>query len=256
MGSTPKTKSRRYKWLAIVLTPCLILAGGATWLVASSSGLQWLVGVTEHQSGGKFSVRGINGSLLDSFGMQQLVLHGEGWRITLRDAQIQWQPAALLRGELRVLHLSARQVEVLSLPSGKPPVLPDSLSLPLSLSVLQMKLDSLSIISKEGAAPDFVASDVEARFLGDANHQQLQMLRAHLPAGEFAGSGEIASGKPYALKAQASLDTAMQLSGRSQHMHFAADAGGDLQHIVVKLDGNGAGASVNGTAQLARKSVV
>ena len=256
MGRTPKTKSRRYKWLAIVLTPCLILAGGATWLVASSSGLQWLVGVTEHQSGGKLSVHGINGSLLDSFGMQQLVLHGEGWRITLRDAQIQWQPAALLRGELRVLHLSARQVEVLSLPSGKPSVLPDSLSLPLSLSVLQMKLDSLSIISKEGAAPDFVASDVEARFLGDANHQQLQMLRAHLPAGEFAGSGEIASFKPYVLKAQASLDTAMQLSGRSQHMHFAADAGGDLQHIVVKLDGNGAGVSVNGTAQLAPFSAV
>jgi translocation and assembly module TamB len=155
-----------------------------------------------------------------------------------------------------VLRLDARQVEVLSLPSNKPPVLPDSLSLPLAVSVLQMKLGSLSVISREGAAPDFAASDVEARFLGNANLQQLQMLHARLPAGEFAGSGEIASFKPYVLKAHASLDTAMQLSGRSQPMHFSAEAGGDLQQIVVKLDGNGAGASVNGTAQLAPFSAV
>ena len=256
MGRTSKTKSRRYKWLAIVLTPCLVMAGGATWLVASSSGLKWLVGVAEQQSGGRFVAKGINGSLFASFGMQQLMLRGEGWRITLQDVQIQWQPGALLSGELEVLRLGARQVEVLSLPSDKPTVLPDSLGLPLAISVLQMKLDSLSVISKEGAGPDFVASDVEARFKGDASHQQLQMLRARLPAGKFAGSGEIASFKPYKLKAQASLDTAMQLSGRSQPMHFAAEAGGNLQQIVVKLDGNGAGASVNGTAQLAPFSAV
>jgi translocation and assembly module TamB len=256
MAGVMTTRSRPRKWLVIVLIPCLVLAGGATWLVTSESGLRWMVGIVEQQSGGKLSTHGINGSLFDSFEMQQLVLRGEGWRITLHDAQIQWQPAALLRGELKVLRLGARQVEVLSLPSDQPPVLPDNLSLPLALNVLQMKLDSLSIISKEGAAPDFVASNVEARFLGDANHQQLQMLRAHLPAGEFAGSAEIASTKPYVLKAQASLDTAMQLSGRSQQIHFAAEAGGDLQHIVVKFDGNGAGVSVNGTAQLAPFSAV
>jgi len=166
MAGVMTRTSRRHKWLVIVFTPCLVLAGGATWLVASSSGLQWLTGVVEHQSGGKLSAHGVNGSLFASFGMQQLVLHGDGWRITLHDAQIQWQPAALLRGELKVLRLGVRQVEVLSLPSNQPPVLPDSLGLPLALNVLQMKIDSLSIISKEGAVPDFVASDVEARFLG------------------------------------------------------------------------------------------
>jgi translocation and assembly module TamB len=248
--------SRRHKWLVIVLTPCLVLAGGATWLVASSPGLRWLTGVVEHQSGGKLSAHGVNGSLFATFGMQQLVLHGDGWRITMHDAQIQWQPAALLRGELKVLRLDARQVEVLSLPSAQPPVLPDSLGLPLTLNVSQMKLDTLSIISKVGAAPDFVASKVEARFLGDANHLQLQMLKAHLSAGEFAGSAEIASTKPYVLKAQASLDTAMQLSGRLQKIHFTAESSGDLQHIIVKLDGNGAGVSINGTARLAPFSAV
>lgn len=256
MARIPQTKSHRNKWLALVLAPCLVLAGGAAWLVTAESGLRWMVGIVAHQSGGNLSANGINGSLFNSFGMQQLVLRGEGWRITLYDTQIQWQPASLLHGELKVLSLRARQAEVLSLPSDKPHVLPGSLSLPVAMSVLQMKLGALSVISREGAAPDFVANDVEARFMGGADRQQLQMLRARLAAGEFSGSGEIASVKPYALKAQASLDTAMQLSGRSQLMHFAAAAGGDLQQIVVKLDGSGAGASVNGTAQLAPFSAV
>jgi translocation and assembly module TamB len=248
--------SRRHKWLVIVLTPCLVLAGGATWLVASSSGLQWLIGVAEHQSGGKLSAHGVNGSLFASFGIQQLVLHGDGWRVTLHDVQIQWQPAALLRGELKVLRLDAGQVEVLSLPSGRLPVLPNSLRLPLALNVSQIKVNSLSILSKEGAAPEFVANNVEARVLGDTNHLQLQMLKARLSMGEFAGSAEIASTKPYALKAQASLDTAMQLSGQLQKIHFSAESSGDLQHIVVKLDGNGAGVIINSTAQLAPFSAV
>ncbi|HSM98066.1 MAG TPA: translocation/assembly module TamB domain-containing protein [Gallionella sp.] len=256
MDRIPQTKPRRGKWLAIVLTPCLVVAGGSAWLAGSSSGLKWLVGVAERQSGGTLSANGISGSLFDSFGMQKLVLSGAGWRITVQGAQLQWQPSAMLRGELKVLRLDAKQVEVLSLPSVTPPVLPDSLSLPLAVSVLQMKVGILSVISREGAAPDLAAKDVEARFVSDASRHQLQMLHARLPYGDLAVSGEIASGKPYALKALASLDTAMQLSGRAQHAHFVAEAGGDLQHISVKLDGDGAGVSVNGTAQLAPFSAV
>jgi translocation and assembly module TamB len=285
MGRVIKSKSRRYKWLLVALAPCLVLAGGVGWLVATESGLQWLAGVIERQSGGSVSVNGTSGTLLDSYGMQQIVIRGKGWRITLQDTQLQWQPAALLIGELKVLRLSARQVEILFSPTDTPLALPDSLSLPLAVSVLQMKLDSLSVISSsekllmeplaippgsqttatkrlvmaghpEGAAPDFVANDVEARFESDSRHHQLQILHARLPYGDFAGSGEIALGKPYVLKAQASLDAAMQLSGRSQRAHLVAEANGDLQHIGVKLDGNGAGINVNGTAQLAPFSAV
>ena len=250
MARIPQMISRRNIWLIVVLVPCLIVAGGGGWVVTSSSGLKWLVGVAEHQSGGNLSAEGVNGSLFDSFEVRQLVLRGEGWRITVNDAQIQWQPAALLYGELKLLSLRAGIVEVLSVPSDKPPVLPERLGLPLTLSVLQIKVGSLAVISKEGATPDFVVNDIEARIHSDASYLQLPILHAHLPFGEFAGSGEIASGKPYVLKANASLDTAVQISGRSRHLHFSAEVGGDLQHIAVKIDGNGAGGSVNGRAQL------
>jgi autotransporter translocation and assembly factor TamB len=120
MARTSQTKSRRNKWLIIVLAPCLVLAGGGGWLVASRSGLQWLVSVVEQQSAGMLSADGISGSMLDSFGMQHLVLRGDGWQISLQGMQLEWQLAALLRGELKVLHLKVRQVEVLLLPSDTP----------------------------------------------------------------------------------------------------------------------------------------
>lgn len=250
MGRAAQTKSRRYKWLLLALAPCLILTGGG-WLVASESGLRWLAGVAERQSGGGFSANGISGSLIDSFAMQQFVLRGDGWRVTLRDVRLLWQPAALLSGKLEVLHLSARQVEILSLTSDTPGVLPVSLSLPLEMSVMQMKIDSFSVITSEGAEPDFSANDIEANLTGDARLLKLQRLSAKLEYGDFAGSGELALNQPYVVKAQTTHDAKMTLSGKSERAHFDALVGGDLEHIAVKLDGGGAGIRVNGTVQIA-----
>lgn len=251
MNRTFQTKSRSYKWLLVALTPCLVLAGGAGWLVASESGLQWLAGVAERKYGGDLSVKGISGSLTDTIATQQLVLRGDGWRVTLQGVRLEWRPAALLRGELEVLRLSARQVEVLSLTSDTPSVLPDNLGLPLFVSVVQLKIDSFSVITGEGAEPGFSANEVEASLTVDARLLKLQRLSAKLEYGDFAGSGELALNQPYAVKAQATLDAEMTLSGKSEHAHLDAVASGELEHIVVKFDGGGAGSRVNGTVQIA-----
>jgi len=251
MNRASQTKFRRNKWLLVVLIPCLFLAGGGGWLVASESGLQWLVGVVQRKSGGDLNVKGISGSLIDTIVLQQLVLRGDGWRVTLQGVQLEWQPAALLRGELEVLHLSARQVEILSLTSDTPSALPASLGLPFLVSVKQLKIDSFSVITSEGAEPVFSASKVEASLTGDARILKLQSLSANLGYGDFAGSGELGLNQPYVVKAQATLDAEMTFSGKPERAHFDALAGGNLEHIVVKLDGGGAGISINGTAQFA-----
>jgi translocation and assembly module TamB len=256
MVRTSQTKSRRYKWLFVSLAPFLVFAGGAGWLVASESGLQWLIGVVQLKSRGDLSVKGISGSLIDNIFMQQLVLRGDGWRVTLQGVQLEWQPAALLRGELEVLHLSARQVEILSLTSDTPSVLPGNLGLPLLVSVKQLKIDSISVATSVGAEPDFLASKVEASLTGDARILKLQSLSANLGYGDFSGSGELGLNQPYVVTALATLDAEMTFSGKPEHAHFDASAGGNLEHIVVKLDGGGAGISINGMTQLAPFSTV
>lgn len=244
-------KSRRSIWLVAVLAPCLILAGGTVWLVASESGLRWLAGSAVRSSGGALSLKEISGSLSDTVNIQQLVFRGDGWRVTLRDVQLEWNPTVLLRGELELLHLGARQLEILSVPSASPSVLPVSLGLPLSMNVMRLEIASFSVISAEGAQPDFSATEVKAKLTGDALRLNLQSLHAKLAYGEFAGNGELALSQPYVIKAQASLDTELTLTGQSEHAHLDAAAGGDLQHITVKLDGVGAGVSVNGAVQIA-----
>ncbi|MGA7594985.1 MAG: translocation/assembly module TamB domain-containing protein [Gallionella sp.] len=250
-----KTAARR-KWLVILLPACMGIAGAATWLLASASGLRWLVSVAEHQSAGRFAAKDVSGSLLDTIGMQQLVLRGEGWRVTAHEVRIQWQPAALLQGELKLAALHAGRVEILSLPSGKSAAPPDSLVLPFAVSVLDFKAGSISISEREGAKPGFIANDAEARYSGNARQHRLLLLHARLPYGQFSGSGEIATAKPYALKAQAMLDTAIELAGRPHPMRFSAEARGDLQHIAVSLVGKAAAGSVNGSAQVAPFSTV
>jgi translocation and assembly module TamB len=251
MDHASQKKSRRNRWLLVALTPCLLLAGGGGWLVASESGLKWLVGVVQRKSGGDLNIKGISGSLIDSIVMQQFVLRGEGWRVTLQGVQLEWQPSALLHGELEMLNLSARQVEILSLTTDTPSVLPDSLGLPLFISVKQLKIDAFSVITSEGAKPVFSASEVDASLTGDARVLKLQTLSAKLEYGDLSGSGQIELNQPFAVKAQAKLDAEMALSGKQERVHFDSLASGDLEHIILKLEGGGAGVYINGTAQLA-----
>ncbi|MCG6933502.1 MAG: translocation/assembly module TamB domain-containing protein [Gallionella sp.] len=249
MGTLLKTVARR-KWMVLLLSVFLVIAGAGAWLFASASGLRWLVNMAEHQSAGRFDATDVSGTLLDTINLQQMVLRGNGWRVTAHEMQIEWQPAALLQGELRIDALHAGRIEILSLPSGKSPALPENLGLPFTVSVLDMKAGSLSLSSREGAKPAFVAKDVEARYTGGAKLHRLQLLRIQLPYGVFSGSGEISTAKPYALNAQAALETEMELAGRKHPMRFSAKALGDLQHVAVSLDAKAAAGSVNGSAQI------
>lgn len=251
MRPIAKKMSRRTKLLCVLLLPTLLLAGGTGWLVTSNSGLHWLVAIVAQQSKGRFNAQGVNGSLFDTFSIQQLILHGEGWRITLQDVRLHWQPSAMLHGEVKVLQLSAQQIDVLSTPSSAPSKFPDNMSFPFALSVQQLNVNSLRRLSQSGAQPDILLSELEAGFLIDAQHFQLHRIRARLLQGEFEGLGEMAFKNPYPLKAQLTLASTVPYFKAQESAHLSAEFSGDLQRIKVKLDGNGAGMRFNGSAQLA-----
>ncbi len=242
--------SRRGKWLLWLVTPCVMLGAGGAWLVATTSGLQWLTGMAERHSAGKISMSGVGGSLLESIDIQQLVFRDAGTRITLHGVHLQWQPSALLHGQLNVLHLTLQQVDVLSPPSATPTVLPDTIGLPLAVRVQQMHVVALRLFSRENAAADFVAGDIEARLDSNAKQHDVQVTHVKLDYGDMSGALQIATQKPFKLQAAATLDAPLQLSGKMQTMRVTAAASGDLQHINLSLTGKGAGMNVQGSAQL------
>lgn len=251
--------SRRGKWLLWLVTPCVVLGGGAAWLVASTPGLQWLSGMAVRHSGGKLSISGVEGSLLEALDIQQLVLHGEGARITLRGVHLLWQPQALLHKKLNVLQLSLQQVEVLTLPQDKPaaaPALPASISVPLEVSVAQLHVGALRLFSRENAAADFAADNIDARLDSNARQHALQLQHLSLPQGELAGALQISTLSPYALQVTAKLDAPLRLSGKTRVMHITANADGDMQHLNIKMQGEGAGMTARATAKVSPFSAV
>ncbi|MDP2759708.1 MAG: translocation/assembly module TamB domain-containing protein [Sideroxyarcus sp.] len=237
-------------YLLVLLAGATLLAGGATWLLTSNGGLRWVSEVVQARSGGRLEISGVEGALIDEFGIERLLLHGDGWRVEMAEVRMHWQPAKLFQGELNILSLSARQVDVLALPGDAPFVMPDTLRLPLKIDVLQMQIGTLRLFSHEQGAPDSIAHALCAHFRADQNTHQLQDLQARFAAGEVSGDARIAQDAPYPLQANLVLHGALPLAGKTAEVNALAELSGDLRQLELNLAGTAAGAQLNAALQL------
>ncbi len=243
-SSPPPAKSRR-KWLYAMLFTLATVSAGTGWLLATSSGLQWLAAVASRSSGGTLDLQGTSGSLRGPLGVEILSFNDGEMRITVRDVRMDWRPAALLAGRLEILSLTAQSVEVQSPESDEPVTLPQDLRLPLSLSLNRIELGSLLVIRQTGGEPVFSANRLAAHLESDGRLHRLHALRASLEYGELSASGQIDGARPFALQAQAAL-----AGHGSPQARIAANANGKLEQFTLKGQGSGAGLSGQGDAQL------
>jgi translocation and assembly module TamB len=244
--SFPQTpaKSRR-KWLLSLLFAIIALTAGTTWLLATSSGLQWLAAMASRSNGGALTLQGTGGTLLGPMGAQTLSYKDGSMRVTVRDIQLDWRPAALLAGRLDITTLTAQSVEVLSPPSGEPLTLPQDLRLPLPFSLGKVEIESLQVITQAGGAPDFAATRLTARLESNGHQHRLHELRASLEYGELSASAQMDGARPFALQARADL------AGQgSKPARITANASGKLENITLKVLGGGAGLRGQGEALL------
>lgn len=245
--------ARRRGWrpAALLLSIALTISAGV-WLLASTSGLRWAAATLVQTSAGSVSIEGVSGALLGPMGAKNLVINSKDLRITARDIQLDWRPAALLSGRLEINTLAARNVEVLSRPSTQPNnLLPDNLRLPLPLLLHKLDIGALRVISKEGGAPDFSASNLAAKLESDGRLHRLQELRASLDYGKLSASGQMEGTRPFALQAQADLAGLSDFTGiEAKEAHISATAGGNLMQLTVNAAGSGAGLTGTGEAQL------
>ncbi|MHB1116541.1 translocation/assembly module TamB domain-containing protein [Sideroxydans sp.] len=235
---------RQLLWLAVFTPPALLSVAGS-WMLGTRSGLIWVSSAVQQYSGDMLEIDGEHGTLLKNFGMRHVVLRGEGWRVSLSDVEVQWRPAALLRGELHVLQLQVKDVDVLSLPSDQAATLPASLVLPLDIKVDQMDVVAVRVASSEDGPPDIQADTVQARFSADRSGHRLQVVSARTAYGDLVATASIAPQMPYAVQATASLQTKVPMNASYQ-----VEIAGDLQHLDVLLNGNGEGMELQGSAQL------
>lgn len=246
--AVPTPAANRWRLPALLLAAAIALSAVGGWLSASTSGLQWLAATVARTSAGGISLAGVSGTLLGSMGAQTLIADGGDLRITAHDVKLDWRPAALLSGKLEITALAARDVEVLSLPSPYP----EDLRLPLPVSIHRLDIGTLHVISEEGGAADFAASDVSARLESDGRLHLLQALSANLEYGKLTASGQMDGTRPFALQAQADLAGLADFLTvpETKEAHVSATASGNLEQFTIKVQGSGAGLNGTGEAKL------
>ncbi len=244
----------RRAWLRIgllsLLATAAVLGAGAGWLLGSASGLRWLAGVAQERSGGTLEIGGTSGALFGDFGAQRLLLRGANWRVEISQLHVQWQPVHLLQGELRVLDLSARAVDVLKLPGTEPFALPSTLRLPLAIDVRQLQIGDLRLFEREQGAPVFAAAALRARYRAGADAHQLQDVLARVGNGEVAADLRVAPESPFAVQGKLAWHGELPLAGDVHGVDALAELRGDLRRLELNFSAAGAGAQLNAAVHL------
>lgn len=244
----------RYVALLFVVLVIVIAVAGF-WLMTSSSGLRWLGAAVSQTSAGKLSIEGLEGELARSVRARAVRFIGEGLIILVRDVQLDWTPGDLASRQLTVNLLSAREVEIVSLPSSEPASLPENLELPLSVAVHKLDIGALRLLHEQGGTPAFTASALAARMESDGHTHRVVDMRAGLEFGNLTAAGSIEGMRPFAVLAEARLagmavpELRPDLSV-SQTASLSMNATGSLEKLDVAMTGSGAGLKGRVEAQL------
>lgn len=231
----------------------MLVVGGTAYVVTSNAGLVWLSEVIERHTRGDVHFEGVKGALLAAQHYDRIVVRLDGQLIELFDTQIEWQPSALLQGELLLLKVSARQLDMTSVPSTTPQsalTLPTSLQLPLKISALQVQVESLRSFSRVGAQADWMVTQITLSLHSNAAQHQLQLQGAQLPVGALKGSIQLATNAPFALTAQTTLEAALTTPKQVEQVQATTQLSGDLQHMALTLDAQGAGVQAHALVQI------
>lgn len=173
-----------------------LLGGAALGLWAASEGslasaLRW-VGRWQ-----PLHAEGVTGSVLGGGSARALAWDADGLRIDIEQAELRWQPAALLARTLRIERLAARRVRITDeRPASTAPATPPAtLALPLRLELAEMRVDELHW----GGPPAATLHEVHARYAYDGTRHRLELEQARLQEGRYRGQMTLDASAPFAL---------------------------------------------------------
>lgn len=207
--------------LALPLLAAATLLGGATWLATSGSGLHRALDLARRASGGQLQIEQASGRLIGPLSIATLRWQGADLQLDASGIRLDWSPAALLHGELRIAELAIDTLAIAKPPSPEPAVLPADLQLPLALDVDRLSLGQLTLNGQP------LASDIAARLSSDGRQHRISDL--HLQAADVALSGQASLDGQPPFPLSATLDLKGQLDQRP--LALAATAQGQLDRI-------------------------
>lgn len=233
-------------WLAgglllVLVVPLLFVA----WLLATESGLHFAARMASRLTNGEIAISESSGRLIGPLAIGEVVVNTHDLNLRVHGFTLEWDVAALLDRRLDITVLSAEQIRFSSRPEAQPePLLaPDSLELPLAVSIAALKTGrfELALWQGEADAPNvFEASGISLALRSDGRRHFVDAAEAVLPFGRGHLSGEIdGAASPFALAAKGGL--AGEEGGHAFELKFRAE--GDLLAPRLRVDATGAGLS-------------
>lgn len=237
------------RWFLAIL---IVITFGATvlsaWVLTTTPGLQWLLSTISTITSENIQFKGVSGTFR-SIRIQSTQIVNEDKRIKLNEFALDWQPDALFSKHIFVSRLSAQTIEILSPPSSDPLSLPESLDLPLSLTVQRINIVSLRIFSKETSEADFVLSNLSAVLESDSQQHHLYDLNFDSDYGLFNASARLNVTKPFSLDAKAKLVGLTHIAEKPlSETSISTTISGDMSQL--NLDIKAAGATLNGQGHI------
>jgi translocation and assembly module TamB len=248
--------SKKRSLLLMLLLIIVLTATAGTWLLTTPSGTQWLLSTVSRASSGSIVFTGVNGTISE-LRTESILFISEDLTLTIHDFELDWQPEKLFAGQLKIRKLAALNVEVLAPPSEEPtdPVkMPESLQLPLAISIELIKLDALRVFAERSAIPDapiFSATEISARVNSDGQQHQLSDFQIHSDLGTLRASVQLNGAKPFNLDANVKFTGLTRLADMQlPASRIAANISGDLTQLIVKFDADGKVIKGNGAIAL------
>lgn len=253
---------KRIAWIlgGLVLT-LLLVVGAALAFLSSGAGRDWAIAQLEKQTGGAVQIEGAGGSLFGRFTVDRLRLTDrDGVWLSVEQAVLDWQPAALFGRTLRVEALTAETVRVARAPqpasadAPAPTEDPGPVSLP-SLP-LDVRVGRLAVDEVELAAP-VMGRPARLSLAGDATLTRKPRLDSDVTLavlGEGAGGADIdllydPDGKAVSLKVvaegppQGFLASLTGQPDRALALDFQADGAPEAGDGTLRLNWGDAGAA-------------
>ena len=251
-ANSNQNKDGKRSWLLIfVLSLTITLTAGGIWITSSNSGLRFLLSIVSRVSGDSILFEHVNGTLR-ALSVQKMSYSSDDLRVNINGIELQWQPQLLFSRQLSIDTLTAKTIEIQSSPATEsteePFTLPESLQLPLSLSLHKLEIGTLQMLTIGQETPDLTVTNITTQLQSDAHRHLLQQISLELELGKLTGSLLLSTERPFNVNAQVTLDN-QQHAATNTEMPVTAvsiDLTGSLEEINGNITAMSAGAQGKG----------
>ena len=252
-GAGRKGASLVLRLLSILVTTIallLVLALGGLWIWSGSDGsLAQALRLAKRFV--PLETRGVTGAIRGGGKIEHLSYKQDGLDVEVKDAELQWEPAALLDRTLKIDRLMAGSIrfEDKSPPKPKEPSTgpPQSLKLPIKIEIDQFAVDKF-----EWAGPPPVdVTHIAGNYAYDGSKHRLTVDSTEVMNGRYSAKASVTDSVPITLDAQVSGRLQADVPGGGAAgvgLFLGAGANGPLTDLAVAANAEAAVPTAEGSA--------